>query len=144
MGSCSCCGYRERNWPLATDHWPLKQRHSHAAFGTEFWPAFRLVAAARTGQLELNRAAAFRAELAAGGLSAARRASERRLRRAGAGAHVDARRVIGLLRFLMKLIARRIRHGLRAVGGELFFKVGCALFAQPRLGVPADLWADPL
>src|SRR5205085_9627333 len=101
---------------LTPNTYHLKQRHSHAAFGTEFWPAFRLVAAARTGQLELNRAAAFRAELAAGGLGAARRASERRLRRAGAGAHVDARRVIGLLRFLIKLIACRIRHDLRTIG----------------------------
>ena len=66
------------------------------------------------------------------------------MRRARAGAHVDARRVVGLLRFLIKLIARRVAHGLGAVGREVFLEIRRALFTQAGLGVPADLRADPL
>jgi hypothetical protein len=58
-------------------------------------------------------------------------------------AHIDIRHIIGLLRFLVQLIAGRARLRLRFVCRELLFIIRRAIFAKPRLRVPANIRANP-
>ena len=131
-----------------------------AAFFAELRFSFQFSAAGFAVQLGVHGLAAFRAEFAVGHRAAIRAGSADNRRRVGgighridcgtrwrgmncACAHINLRRVIGLLGTFVKLVARGIGFGVSMVGGELFFVIWRAAFAQTCARVPANFRADP-